>query len=61
MLQEVILGKFRGFCAGVDFAVETVENLLDLRGDGARIYVRNKIVHNNHVVRNFEKRGVVFV
>jgi 4-hydroxy-3-methylbut-2-enyl diphosphate reductase len=61
MLKEVILGKYRGFCAGVDYAVEAVENLLTLRGDGARIYVRNKIVHNNHVVRNFEKRGVRFV
>ena len=61
MLQEVILGKFRGFCAGVDYAVEAVENLLELRGPGARIYVRNKIVHNNHVVRYFEKRGVVFI
>jgi 4-hydroxy-3-methylbut-2-enyl diphosphate reductase len=61
MLQEVILGKFRGFCAGVDYAVEAVENLIQLRGEGSRIYVRNKIVHNNHVVRNFEKRGVRFV
>jgi 4-hydroxy-3-methylbut-2-enyl diphosphate reductase len=61
MLREVILGKFRGFCAGVDYAVEAVENLLELRGDGARIYVRNKIVHNNHVVENFIRRGVVFV
>jgi 4-hydroxy-3-methylbut-2-enyl diphosphate reductase len=61
MLKEVILGKYRGFCAGVDYAVEAVENLLVLRGDGARIYVRNKIVHNNHVVRYFEKRGVKFV
>lgn len=61
MLKEVILGKYRGFCAGVDYAVEAVENLLALRGDGSRIYVRNKIVHNNHVVRYFEKRGVRFV
>jgi 4-hydroxy-3-methylbut-2-enyl diphosphate reductase len=61
MLREVILGKFRGFCAGVDYAVEAVENLLELRGEGARVYVRNKIVHNNHVVENFVKRGVVFV
>jgi 4-hydroxy-3-methylbut-2-enyl diphosphate reductase len=61
MLKEVILGKYRGFCAGVDYAVEAVENLLALRGDGARIYVRNKIVHNNHVVRYFEERGVRFV
>ncbi|HLB00307.1 MAG TPA: 4-hydroxy-3-methylbut-2-enyl diphosphate reductase [Bacteroidota bacterium] len=61
MLQEVILGKYRGFCAGVDYAVETVENLLQLRGEGARVYVRNKIVHNNYVVQNFVKRGVVFV
>ncbi len=61
MLKEVILGKFRGFCAGVDYAVEAVENLLQLRGEGTGIYVRNKIVHNNHVVRSFEKRGVVFI
>jgi len=61
MLREVILGKFRGFCAGVDYAVEAVENLLELRGEGARVYVRNKIVHNNHVVENFVRRGVVFV
>jgi len=38
-----------------------VENLLALRGDGSNIYVRNKIVHNNHVVRYFEGRGVRFV
>ncbi len=61
MLNEVILGQFRGFCAGVDYAVEAVENLLQLRGEGTGIYVRNKIVHNNHVVRYFEKRGVVFI
>jgi 4-hydroxy-3-methylbut-2-enyl diphosphate reductase len=61
MLKEVILGKYRGFCAGVDYAVDAVENLLTLRGDGSRIYVRNKIVHNNHVVRYFESRGVSFV
>ena len=61
MVEEVILGKYRGFCAGVDHAIDTVMNLVELRGEGASIYVRNKIVHNNHVVRYFEKKGVVFV
>ncbi|MTA05104.1 MAG: 4-hydroxy-3-methylbut-2-enyl diphosphate reductase, partial [Actinobacteria bacterium] len=49
----------RGYCAGVDRAVVTVEKSLDLYG--APIYVRKQIVHNKHVVASLEKRGVIFV
>ncbi|HET7351379.1 MAG TPA: 4-hydroxy-3-methylbut-2-enyl diphosphate reductase [Marmoricola sp.] len=49
----------RGYCAGVDRAVITVEKALDLYG--APVYVRKQIVHNKHVVANLESRGAVFV
>jgi 4-hydroxy-3-methylbut-2-enyl diphosphate reductase len=53
------LASPRGFCAGVERAVETVERTLDLYG--APVYVRKQIVHNAHVVRELEERGAVFV
>jgi len=55
----VLLAKPRGYCAGVDRAVQTVERALELYG--APIYVRKEIVHNRHVVRTLEARGAIFV
>ena len=49
----------RGYCAGVDRAVVTVEKALELYG--APVYVRKEIVHNKHVVRTLRKRGAIFV
>jgi 4-hydroxy-3-methylbut-2-enyl diphosphate reductase len=57
--RRVLVAKPRGYCAGVDRAVQTVEKALDLYG--APVYVRKQIVHNAHVVRTLEARGAVFV
>jgi 4-hydroxy-3-methylbut-2-enyl diphosphate reductase len=57
--REVLLAAPRGYCAGVDRAVITVEKALDLYG--APVYVRKQIVHNKHVVANLESRGAIFV
>jgi 4-hydroxy-3-methylbut-2-enyl diphosphate reductase len=57
--SKVLLAAPRGYCAGVDRAVQTVEHALDLYGDP--IYVRKEIVHNKHVVHELEKRGAIFV
>src|SRR4051794_34876163 len=57
--SAVLLAAPRGYCAGVDRAVITVEKALDLYG--APVYVRKQIVHNKHVVSNLEARGAVFV
>jgi 4-hydroxy-3-methylbut-2-en-1-yl diphosphate reductase len=57
--RRVLLAKPRGYCAGVDRAVETVERALELYG--APVYVRKQIVHNAHVVKVLEERGAVFV
>ena len=59
MVQRVLLASPRGYCAGVERAVETVERALELYG--APVYVRKQIVHNLHVVRDLEARGAVFV
>ena len=56
---KVLLAAPRGYCAGVDRAVVTVEKALDVQG--APVYVRKQIVHNKHVVETLEKRGVIFV
>jgi 4-hydroxy-3-methylbut-2-enyl diphosphate reductase len=56
---KVLLAAPRGYCAGVDRAVVTVEKALDVHG--APVYVRKQIVHNKHVVETLEKRGVIFV
>src|SRR5215467_12501980 len=57
--RRVLLAKPRGYCAGVDRAVQTVEIALELYG--APVYVRKQIVHNSHVVASLEARGAVFV
>ncbi|MCW2780645.1 MAG: 4-hydroxy-3-methylbut-2-enyl diphosphate reductase [Marmoricola sp.] len=57
--RAVLLAAPRGYCAGVDRAVITVEKALDLYG--APVYVRKQIVHNKHVVSNLESRGAIFV
>ncbi len=59
MAGRVLLAKPRGYCAGVDRAVQTVEKALERYG--APVYVRKQIVHNMHVVRSLEERGAVFV
>ncbi len=58
-LQEVLLAEPRGFCAGVDRAIEIVERALDKFG--APIYVRHEIVHNTHVVNDLRERGAIFI
>jgi 4-hydroxy-3-methylbut-2-enyl diphosphate reductase len=58
-IEKVFLAKPRGFCAGVEMAIETVERAL--RKHGAPLYVFHEIVHNQHVVADFIKRGVIFV
>ncbi len=57
--KRVLLARPRGYCAGVDRAVQTVERALERYG--APIYVRKQIVHNAHVVRTLEAQGAVFV
>ncbi len=57
--KRVALAAPRGYCAGVDRAVITVEKALDRYG--APVYVRKQIVHNKHVVENLEERGAIFV
>jgi 4-hydroxy-3-methylbut-2-enyl diphosphate reductase len=59
MVQRVLLASPRGYCAGVERAVESVEQALALYGPP--VYVRKQIVHNIHVVRDLEARGAVFV
>ena len=59
MVEKVLLASPRGYCAGVERAVETVERALELYG--TPVYVRKQIVHNLHVVRDLEARGAVFV
>jgi len=58
-VKRVLLAKPRGYCAGVDRAVQTVERALERFG--APVYVRKQIVHNTHVVASLEKRGAIFV
>jgi 4-hydroxy-3-methylbut-2-en-1-yl diphosphate reductase len=57
--RRVLLAKPRGYCAGVDRAVQTVEMAIERYG--TPVYVRKQIVHNLHVVRSLEERGAVFV
>jgi 4-hydroxy-3-methylbut-2-enyl diphosphate reductase len=59
MVKRVLLASPRGYCAGVERAVETVEQALEHYG--APVYVRRQIVHNIHVVRDLEARGAIFV
>src|SRR3954463_11496263 len=57
--EELLLAAPRGYCAGVDRAVQTVERALELHG--APVYVRKEIVHNTHVVETLRARGAIFV
>jgi 4-hydroxy-3-methylbut-2-en-1-yl diphosphate reductase len=57
--RRVLLAKPRGYCAGVDRAVQAVETALERFG--VPVYVRKQIVHNTHVVKSLEKRGAIFV
>ncbi len=57
--KRVLLAAPRGYCAGVDRAVQAVEQALELHG--APVYVRKEIVHNKHVVRELSERGAIFV
>ncbi|HZD87211.1 MAG TPA: 4-hydroxy-3-methylbut-2-enyl diphosphate reductase [Gaiellaceae bacterium] len=59
MVKRLLLASPRGYCAGVERAVETVERALALYG--RPVFVRKQIVHNSHVVRGLEQRGAVFV
>lgn len=59
MARRLLLASPRGYCAGVERAVETVERALELYGPP--VYVRKQIVHNTHVVRELQARGAVFV
>jgi len=57
--EKLLLAAPRGYCAGVDRAVQTVERALELYG--APVYVRKEIVHNKHVVQQLRERGAIFV
>ena len=57
--EKLLLAAPRGYCAGVDRAVQTVEHALDLHGPP--VYVRKEIVHNKHVVASLRERGAIFV
>jgi len=58
-MMEILLAQPRGFCAGVDRAIEIVERALERHG--APIYVRHEIVHNTHVVAQLRAKGAIFV
>src|SRR3954468_21591481 len=58
-MMRVILANPRGFCAGVNMAIECVDEVLRTRG--GPVYVYHEIVHNRYVVEGFQDRGVVFV
>ena len=57
--EKLLLAAPRGYCAGVDRAVQTVERALEMHG--APVYVRKEIVHNKHVVAELRERGAIFV
>jgi 4-hydroxy-3-methylbut-2-enyl diphosphate reductase len=59
VVEKLLLAAPRGYCAGVDRAVQTVERALELYG--APVYVRKEIVHNKHVVEQLRARGAIFV
>lgn len=59
LIMKLLLSKPRGFCAGVDRAIETVERALKLWG--APIYVKHEIVHNKHVVEDLKQKGAIFI
>ncbi|MEX0711687.1 MAG: 4-hydroxy-3-methylbut-2-enyl diphosphate reductase, partial [Pirellulales bacterium] len=57
--MRILLAGPRGFCAGVNMAIEALERAVERFG--TPLYVLHEIVHNRHVVENFRRRGVVFV
>ena len=57
--MKVVVARPRGFCAGVNMAIESLD--LALKAFGAPVYVYHEIVHNQHVVRTFRQRGAIFV
>ena len=57
--MKILLANPRGFCAGVDRAIDIVERAIDLFG--APIYVRHEVVHNRHVVDDLKAKGAIFV
>ena len=57
--MEVVLAQPRGFCAGVDRAIDIVERALEIHG--APIYVRHEIVHNRYVVQDLREKGAIFI
>ena len=57
--MKILLASPRGFCAGVNMAIESLD--LALRAFGAPVYVYHEIVHNKYVVEDFQKKGAVFV
>jgi 4-hydroxy-3-methylbut-2-enyl diphosphate reductase len=59
LVKRVLIAPHRGYCAGVERAVDTVERALEIYGPP--VYVRKQIVHNTHVVRDLEARGAIFV
>src|SRR3989337_422985 len=59
MIKRILLAAPRGFCAGVDRAIDVVETALEIFGPP--VYVKHAIVHNVHVVSDLEKKGAVFV
>jgi len=59
LVKQVLLASPRGYCAGVERAVDTVERALQVYGEP--VYVRKQIVHNSHVVRELSERGAIFV
>jgi 4-hydroxy-3-methylbut-2-enyl diphosphate reductase len=59
MVKRLLLAQPRGYCAGVDRAVQTVERALEVHG--APVYVRKEIVHNKHVVETLRTKGAIFV
>ncbi|GBC94244.1 4-hydroxy-3-methylbut-2-enyl diphosphate reductase 1 [bacterium HR16] len=58
-MERIVLASPRGFCAGVSYAIEVLD--LAIKAYGTPIYMRHAIVHNEHVVHSFERRGVIFV
>src|ERR1700694_784684 len=58
-VEKLLRAAPRGYCAGVDRAVQTVERALEIHG--APVYVRKEIVHNKHVVAGLQERGAIFV
>src|SRR3989344_2417513 len=59
MVKKILIARPRGFCAGVDRAIDVVEAALEIFG--APIYVKHAIVHNTHVVGDLEKKGAKFI